>query len=205
MPGKRTVWLTVMAVLFSLFSLPINFEVSSAADQEGVSVVVNGIYLFSLPINLDLSPSVYEETVRIRKLADVEVTLDGVLAIASDSAGLGLTQVSPVVMSSLDQPRAQTDLVTGNWGYQVTISPITEATSDSGARATPASTTFRVELLRDDIILHTLYVQSTPDPASGEAIEVVFDLGTSTLRAEESFLVRVSPADSSSGSEVLRE
>ena len=129
--------------------------------------------------------SEYEAEI-LSEISDLTVTLNGILAIKTAAVAAGDTQGTPVTMSSTGQPQANNALVKGNWGYKVTV--------DSLTGTSPATTEFKVELLRDAVIVDTLYVDTTVTPLTGEDVEVIFDLGVSTLGADESFLVKISVA-----------
>lgn len=113
---------------------------------------------------------------------ELKITPKGILPIKATQSAEGDSQVSPVTLSPSND-EAHTVLTKGNWGYQAMISVIDGIT--------PADTTYKVEFERDGTPVGTLYIKSGIAPRAGDHLKVTFDLGTSSLNPDESFLVTV--------------
>jgi hypothetical protein len=118
----------------------------------------------------------------------VTVTERGTYKAGSAISAAGTSPGSPVVMSS-STPIATNGLAKNDWYFRVDVSVT--------AGVTPASQTFKVEVLRwnpttnDYALIATLYIASDPTPASGEGVRVYAKMPTAPSTSE-AFMVLVS-------------
>jgi len=140
-------------------------------------------------LNLNRQYSEYGGII-IESLTEVTVTVQGTFKAGSAITAAGTSPASPVTMSSTTPtPIATNGLAKNDWYFRVDISAITGTT--------PASQTFKVEVLRwdstanDYTSIATLYVASDATPASGEVVRVYAKL-TTAPGAAEAFMVLVS-------------
>ncbi len=139
------------------------------------------IYTAGAPIITTNDYSQYDAEI-ITSGGNLTLTPKGVDAISKTIAVAGGDQGTGITMSAAGNPVGNTALTKGNWGYKVEVQAITGST--------PATSDFKVELKVNGTISGTLYVKSDAAPANGEKVTLTFDLGTSTLGNEQSFVIQ---------------
>ncbi len=113
---------------------------------------------------------------------NLTITALGVDAISYNQTTVGDSQGGAVTMASTGSPVANTALIQGYWAYKVRIQAITGSTA--------VSTDFQIDLKVNGTITDTLYISSDGSPATGELVNLTFDLGTDVLGDQQSFVIQ---------------
>ncbi len=112
---------------------------------------------------------------------NLTITALGVDAVSYNQTKVGDTQVGAITMASTGSPAAKTALISGYWAYRVEVQAITGSTA--------VSTDFQIDLMVNGTITDTLFISSDGSPATGELVNLTFDLGTATLGDQQSFVI----------------